>query len=81
MDTDDADPTIIFNILKDFRKSADNYYRSSMLPLNVTNDKSTGSFAKPRHELDRSGDAKSGIPEKKIKLSTPNNQASATEGI
>ena len=63
------DPTIVSNILEEFRANANNYYRSSMLPISVAHDKASLASSKARRL--KFEDSSSDVPDKKLKLTTP----------
>lgn len=69
---DDDDPTIVSNILEEFRANANNYYRSSMLPISVAHDKASSALSKARRlKFEDSSSNISDVPDKKLKLTTP----------
>ncbi len=88
MNPEDDDPTIICKILKDFRENSNNYYRSSMLLLNVAKDRN-GAIVPSQTRRSKFDDPETTghnnppeIPDKKMKLMTPNHhhQETITEG-
>lgn len=70
MINDDEDPTIVSNIMDEFRATA---YRSSMLPNYVPRDKTSSVLSKARRlKFDECvGSRTSENPDKKLKLTTP----------
>lgn len=85
MINEDEDPTIISNILEEFRANANNYYRSSMLPINVAHDKASSALSKARRLKfdDSQGSGISEVPDKRLRLTTPHmrDARGGSEGI
>lgn len=74
MDEADDDPTIICNMLEEFRANANSYYRSSMLPT-------TNSFSSTARSRKLNFDSSSGPQlEKRMKLASPKRSEMPKEG-
>lgn len=66
------DPTIVSNILEEFRAHANNLYRSSMLPISGVPDRVSSVQSKARRlKFEDSSSSISDVPDKKLKLTTP----------
>lgn len=74
------DPTCIISLLEEFRGSAQNYYRSSMLPLNALDKNTpTSTAAKSRRsKFSDFGSTNADVPDKRAKIET--SQDAANEG-
>lgn len=70
---EDDDPTIICNVLEQFRANSVNYYRSSMLPSTAAHETNAGTLStRPRKlKFDFSVKSESEYPDKRMKFSTP----------
>lgn len=81
--SEDDDPTIICNVLEQFRANSNNYYRSSMLPTTMANETNSGVFnTRPRKlQFDSSTKSQSECPDsKRMKFTTPQQKEMTNEG-
>lgn len=79
---EDDDPTIICNVLEQFRANSVNYYRSSMLPSTAAHETNAGTLStRPRKlKFDFSVKSESEYPDKRMKFSTPQQKENNREG-